>query len=99
MSLNERIPGLLIKVPVIFLIILFLAPVFGQQRFAEIGDLELVSGEVLRECRVGYRTFGRLNAEKSNVVVYPTWANGRTKQMEGGMAWLDTLATRADSIC
>jgi homoserine O-acetyltransferase len=52
------------------------------------GDLELVSGEVLRECRVGYRTFGRLNAEKSNVVVYPSWANGRTEQMEGGMAWL-----------
>jgi homoserine O-acetyltransferase len=37
---------------------------------------------------VGYRTFGQLNAEKSNVIVYPTWANGRTEQMEGSAAWL-----------
>lgn len=63
-------------------------PAFGQQRFGDIGDLMLVSGEVLRECRVGYRTFGQPNAEKSNIVLYPTWANGRTEQMEGGMAWL-----------
>jgi homoserine O-acetyltransferase len=65
------------------------APAFAQQQqYGEIGDLRLVSGEVLSECHVGYRTFGRLNAEKSNVIVYPTWANGRTEQMEGGVAWL-----------
>jgi homoserine O-acetyltransferase len=43
---------------------------------------------VLRECRLGYRTFGQLNADQSNVIIYPTWANGRTEQMEGGAAWL-----------
>jgi homoserine acetyltransferase len=64
-------------------------PAFAQQQqFGEIGDLKLVSGEVLRECRVGYRTFGQLNVEKSNVIVYPTWANGRTEQMEGAAAGL-----------
>jgi homoserine acetyltransferase len=34
------------------------APAFAQQQFGEIGDLKLVSGETLRECRVGYRTYG-----------------------------------------
>jgi homoserine O-acetyltransferase/O-succinyltransferase len=73
----------------IFLIFALIAPAFAQQQqFGEIGDLKLVSGEVLRECRVGYRTLGKLNAEKSNVVLYPTWANGRTEQMAGGLAWL-----------
>ncbi len=68
--------------------IVLIEPAFAQQLFGEIGDLKLVSGEVLRECRVGYRTYGKLNEEKSNVIVYPTWANGRTEQMEGGAAWL-----------
>jgi homoserine O-acetyltransferase/O-succinyltransferase len=71
-----------------FVCLVLLAPAFAQQQFGEIGDLKLVSGEVLRECRVGYRTFGKLNEAKSNIIVYPTWANGRTEQMAGGMAWL-----------
>ena len=71
------------------LILGMLAPALAQQQqFGEIGDLKLISGETLRECRVGYRTIGTLNADKSNVIVYPTWANGRTEQMEGGLAWL-----------
>ena len=88
MRLIERLPGLITKVPILFLFMVLPAPAFGQQRFGGIGDLALVSGEVLRECRVGYRIFGRLNAEESNIVVYPTWANGRTEQMEDGMTWL-----------
>jgi homoserine O-acetyltransferase len=46
------------------------------QQFAEIGDLQLVSGEVLQGCRIGYRTAGTLNADKSNVIVFPTWFTG-----------------------
>jgi hypothetical protein len=58
-------------------------PVFAQQQqFGDIGDLKLISGEVLKDCRVGYRTFGKLNADKSNIILYPTWANGRTEQIE-----------------
>jgi homoserine O-acetyltransferase/O-succinyltransferase len=72
--------------PLFFVVLI--TPAFAQQQFGNIGDLKLVSGEVLRECRVGYRTYGQLNAEKSNVIIYPTWANGRTEQMEGGVAWL-----------
>ena len=56
-----------------------------EQQFANIGDLKLQDGGVIRQCRVGYRTYGRLNAEKSNVVVLPTWAGGTTQQLESSI--------------
>lgn len=55
-----------------------------EQRFAELGDLKLANGEVLRECRIGYRTFGKLNRERSNAILFPTWAGGTTEQLAGG---------------
>jgi homoserine O-acetyltransferase len=56
-----------------------------QQQFANIGDLKLQNGGVIRNCRVGYRTFGTLNRDKSNVVVFPTWAGGTTEQLKGSI--------------
>jgi homoserine O-acetyltransferase len=74
-----------------FVRILFLLALAGstyaqQQQFGEIGDLKLVSGEILRGCRIGYRAFGHMNEKKSNIIVCPTWANGRTEQMN--VTWL-----------
>jgi homoserine O-acetyltransferase len=61
-----------------------------EQRFADIGDLKLQSGEILRNCRVGYRTIGTLNADRSNVLVMPTWAGGTTDELKGsvGPGWM-----------
>jgi homoserine O-acetyltransferase/O-succinyltransferase len=57
--------------------------VFAQeQQFANLGDFKLENGRVIRNCRIGYRTFGKLNADKSNVVVFPTWAGGTTEQLK-----------------
>lgn len=53
----------------------------GEQKIAELGTCKLASGAVILDCRVGYRTFGNLNAERTNVVVVPTWLNGRTEDM------------------
>jgi homoserine O-acetyltransferase len=53
-----------------------------EQQFANIGDLKLQNGGVIRNCRIGYRTFGTLNGDKSNVVVFPTWAGGTTEQLK-----------------
>jgi homoserine O-acetyltransferase len=55
------------------------------QQFANIGDLKLRNGGVIRNCRIGYRTFGKLNADKSNVVVFPTWAGGTTEQLKSSI--------------
>jgi homoserine O-acetyltransferase len=57
-----------------------------EQQFAELGDFKLESGEVMRECRIGYRTFGKLNSDKSNVILFPTWAGGTTEQLKSNFA-------------
>lgn len=51
------------------------------QQFASIGDLELVSGETLYDVRVGYRTLGTLNEDRSNVIAFPAWFAGSSESM------------------
>jgi homoserine O-acetyltransferase len=43
-----------------------------QEGVFELGDLRLESGETLPNAKLGYKTHGRLNADKSNVILYPT---------------------------
>lgn len=43
----------------------------------ELGDVVLQEGATLRDAELAYKTFGTLNEEKSNAVVYPTWYSGR----------------------
>jgi homoserine O-acetyltransferase len=52
-----------------------------EQQFARLGDFKLESGEVIRDCRIGYRTFGALNKDRSNAILFPTWASGTTEQL------------------
>ena len=52
-----------------------------ELRFANLGDFKLQNGEVIRDCRIGYRTFGRLDSAKSNAVLFPTWFTGTTKDL------------------
>lgn len=53
----------------------------SPQQFATIGDLPLVSGEILHDVQVGYRAAGTLNADKSNVIVFPTWFSGNSEDL------------------
>jgi homoserine O-acetyltransferase len=55
----------------------------GQQRFAALGDFRLESGEVIRDCRIGYRTWGKLDTARSNAVLFPTWFGGTTAHLAG----------------
>ncbi|KAF1066379.1 alpha/beta fold hydrolase [Variovorax sp.] len=43
----------------------------------ELGDVVLQRGATLRGAKLAYKTYGTLNADKSNVVVYPTWYSGQ----------------------
>lgn len=63
----RKLPGLLI----VWLITSMQAAAGQEQQTAHIGDLKLESGDVIRDCVIGYRTFGKLNAEKSNAVLFP----------------------------
>ena len=78
-----------------FLFVLLLAAAAAQadQQFADIGDLQLVGGGAIEHCRIGYRTAGTLNADKSNVIVMPTWFGGTAEELERfGIIGPDKLA-------
>jgi homoserine O-acetyltransferase len=57
-----------------------------RQQFISIGDLKLESGSVIKDCRIGYRAYGHLNAAKTNTILFPTWYGGTSKDIEVSIA-------------
>ncbi|MBM4175957.1 MAG: alpha/beta fold hydrolase [Ignavibacteria bacterium] len=51
------------------------------QKYTELGDFKLESGEYILDCKVGFRTFGTLNEEKSNAILNPTWFAGTSEHL------------------
>ena len=49
----------------------------------ELGDVSLLSGEVLNSAFLIYKTYGKLNSSKDNVVVLPTFYTGSHQRNEG----------------
>jgi homoserine O-acetyltransferase/O-succinyltransferase len=43
----------------------------------DLGNVRLQRGATLRDCKLAYKTFGKLNAAKDNAIVYPTWYSGQ----------------------
>jgi len=42
----------------------------------ELGDVVLQSEQTLRGAKMAYKTYGKLNDAKDNVIVYPCWYSG-----------------------
>jgi homoserine O-acetyltransferase/O-succinyltransferase len=42
-----------------------------------LGDVQLSTGQTLRDARLAYKTYGTLNPDRSNAIVYPTWYSGQ----------------------
>jgi homoserine O-acetyltransferase len=63
------------------LIWLFQTETYAQpaQKFAQLGDFKTESGGIIKNCKLGYRTLGKLNQNKSNVVLWPTWFTGTSE--------------------
>lgn len=55
----------------------------GQQQFADLGVCKLANGQQITGCRLGYRTWGKLNAAGSNAVLFPTWFTGTSGDLAG----------------
>lgn len=53
----------------------------STQQFAELGDFKLQNGGVIQDFRLGYRTLGKLNAKRSNAVLWPTWLGGKSEDL------------------
>ena len=49
----------------------------------ELGNVKLVSGEILYSAKLAYKTYGLLNKKKDNVVLLPTFYTGTHKRNEG----------------
>jgi homoserine O-acetyltransferase/O-succinyltransferase len=53
----------------------------GAQQIAALGDFKLQNGAVVHDFHIGYRTLGKLNADKSNAILWPTWLGGRSEEL------------------
>jgi len=54
----------------------------GPYETYNLGDFELAMGGVIRDCKLAYSTFGKLNKAKDNAILLPTWYSGTSKIME-----------------
>src|ERR1700682_1758396 len=43
----------------------------------DLGDFRFQRGATVRSCKLAYKVFGKLNVDKNNVIVYPTWYSGQ----------------------
>jgi homoserine O-acetyltransferase len=63
-----------------------------KQQYAYIGNFLLENGQHIADCKIGYRTFGKLNEKQSNAVIYPTAGGSTTFMMQlfGATEEIDT---------
>ena len=74
-----RLQGLL---SVVFALLIFTTLAFpASQQFVDLSDFTLLNGQVINDCRIGYRTYGTLNAQKNNAILFPTWFGGQSKHL------------------
>lgn len=58
-------------------------PILAQSPLqkADLGDIVLENGKVIENCQLGYRTFGTLNQDRSNAVLFPAWLGGTSERL------------------
>ena len=56
--------------------------VHGAHQYFDLGDFPLAKGGTLRGARLSYKTHGRLNASKSNAILFPHMYSGSPMHME-----------------
>jgi homoserine O-acetyltransferase/O-succinyltransferase len=83
-----RISNAIVVFTFLFLATLCIAPAEAQtqtpegaQEFADFGDFKLQKGGVIHDFRIGYRVLGKLNADKSNAILWPTWLGGTSQDL------------------
>jgi len=53
----------------------------GELKYFELGNFTLENGSVIKDCKLGYRTYGRLNEDKTNAIFFPTWFAGTSEEI------------------
>jgi homoserine O-acetyltransferase len=64
-----------------YIVLLLSSLLFSQSdlQMGEIGNFKLANNDTIYNCKIGYRIFGKMNGEKSNIILFPTWFGGTTK--------------------
>ena len=53
----------------------------SDQKYYLISSLKLESGQTLEDCKIGYRTYGTINNDSSNVILYCSWFGGNSESI------------------
>ncbi len=48
----------------------------SELQIVNIGDFTTTNGSIIEDCKIGYRTVGKLNADSSNIILWPSWFDG-----------------------
>ena len=56
-------------------------PAVAHLQYALMGDFKLENGRSIDQCTIAYQTFGKLNKEKNNAVLFPTWFTGTSMNL------------------
>jgi len=56
-------------------------PAVSHLQYALIGDFKLENGRSINQCKIAYQSFGKLNKEKNNAVLFPTWFTGTSMDL------------------
>jgi homoserine O-acetyltransferase len=75
----------IIRPTIILLTILLLLPAYimaAEQQFFPLGNFALEMGGTIKDCTLGYRTYGTLNSARSNAILFPTWYAGTSSELE-----------------
>ena len=68
---------------VLFIMIFFtVVSARSIQKYADLGNFKLENGQVIKDCKIGYRIFGKLNNDKSNAILFPTWFGGNSEDLQ-----------------
>lgn len=74
------------RVVLIFTVVLSYSITFSQsilddaeQKYKIIGNFITESGETIKDCKLGYRVFGSVNNDSSNIILYCTWFGGNSE--------------------
>ena len=72
----------LVSLCVIFQLV-FVFQLTGQAplKTANLGSFVLGSGKVIENCHLAYRTFGTLNQDRSNAILFPAWLGGTSERL------------------
>jgi len=60
-----------------------ISPESAPQQFVQLGDFHLENHGTIHDCALGYRTIGKLNADKSNAILFTTWHTGSSADILG----------------